>query len=293
MASAAAALSMPKLGRRLDQLGFAAADRQDALDAASAALESGELVSAVEQFAERLRGGMGTFPGDDDTDPWSGYQSTDDPLGAGVVPLLALVATADDLAAFHRRREIPPAISAQTLTELGQQAWVHRRTFGEFGLHTYGWMTVSWSGSLYWLGRLQFNLMRLDGEWVCSTHIPQTGALDPASVDDSFSRAAEFFPHYFGDWAVRDFWCESWLLDPELAAALPAESNIGRFQRRWQISGAPKPGDEDALFFTFARRGAVDLDALPRATTLQRVIIDRLRAGGHWQVRQGRIPMAG
>ena len=53
------------------------------------------------------------------------------------------------------------------------------------------------------------------------------------------------------------------------------------------------PGDEDALFFTFARRGPVDLDALPRDTTLQRVILDRLQAGGHWQVRQGRIPMAG
>ena len=102
-----------------------------------------------------------------------------------------------------------------------------------------------------------------------------------------------FFPRFFGDRAVQDFWCESWLLDPELAAALPAESNISRFQRRWQICGEPKPGDEDALFFTFARRGAVDLDALPRDTTLQRVITDRLRAGGHWQVRQGRIPMAG
>ena len=61
-------------------------------------------LSAVEEFTDRLRGGMGAFPGDGDTDPWAGYQPADDPLGAGVVPLLALVATADDLAAFHRRR---------------------------------------------------------------------------------------------------------------------------------------------------------------------------------------------
>lgn len=293
MASAADALSMP-LGTRLDELGLAEADRRAALDAARAALESADVLSAVERFADRLRGGMDAFPGDDgDADPWAGYQPSDDPLGAGVVPLLALVATSDDLAAFHRQRGIPAAISARTMTELGQQAWVHRRTFGEFGLHTYDWLTVTWSGSLYWLGRLQFNLMRLDGEWVCSTHIPQTGALDPASVDDSFHRAAGFFPRYFGDRSVQDFWCDSWLLDPELAAALAPESNISRFQRRWRICGEPKPGDADALFFTFARRGTVDLDALPRDTSLQRAVIDRLQSGGHWQVRQGRIPMAG
>ena len=293
MASAADALSMP-LGTRLDDLGLAEADRRAALDAARAALESADVLSAVERFADRLRGGMGAFPGDDgDTNPWVGYQPGDDPLGAGVVPLLALVATSDDLAAFHRQRGVPTAISARTMTELGQQAWVHRQTFGEFGLHTYDWLTVTWSGSLYWLGRLQFNLMRLDGEWVCSTHIPQTGALDPASVDDSFQRAAAFFPRYFGDRSVQDFWCDSWLLDPELAASLAPESNISRFQRRWRICGEPKPGDADALFFTFARRGTVDLDALARDTSLQRAVIDRLQSGGHWQVRQGRIPMAG
>ena len=187
MASAAAALSMPNLGRRLDDLGLAGLTSRTRLNAARAALDSADLVSAVDQFADRLRGGMGDFPGDGDSDPWAGYQPDDDPLGPGVLPLLALVATADDLAAFHRRREIPPAISRQTLTELGQQVWVHRLTFGGFGLHTYGWMTVTWSGSLYWLGRLQFNLMRLDGEWVCSTHIPRSGALDPAAVDDSFA----------------------------------------------------------------------------------------------------------
>jgi hypothetical protein len=295
MAGAAAALSIPDLGRRLDDLGFVGADRQLGLHAARVALDSADLTAAVEDSADRLRGGIGNFPGDGDgdADPWTGYQPADDPLGVGVVPLLALVATADDLAAFHRRREVPAAITRQTLTELGQQVWVHRRTFDEFGLHTYDWMPVIWSGSLYWLGRLQFNLMRLDGEWLWSTHIPQTGALEPGSVDDSFRRAAAFFPRYFGDRAVRDFWCESWLLDPELAAALPAGSNISRFQRRWQLCGEPRPGDEDALFFTFARRGAVDLDALPRDTRLQRVIIDRLRSGDHWQVRQGRIAVAG
>ena len=293
MADANRVLSRPDLGARLSALGLDEVGIGDGLAAAGAALGSAELTSAVDRLADQARAAIGVFPDGHDPNPWPDYRVSDDPLGAGVLILLALVVTADDLAAFHQARGIPAAVAEQSRSELGQQVWVHRRTFGDFGLHTYDWMTVIWSGSLYWLGRLQFNLMRLDGEWVCSTHIPQTGALEPASVDDSFRRAVEFFPGYFGDCPVQDFWCASWLLDPELAAALPAESNISRFQRRWQLSGDPMPGDEDALFFTFARRGAVDLDELPRDTRLQRVIIDRLRAGDHWQVRQGRIAMAG
>jgi hypothetical protein len=46
------------------------------------------------------------------------------------------------------------------------------------------------------------------------------------------------------------------------------------------------------LFFTFFRRGDVDLDTLPQRTTLQRVIVERLRTGGHWNIWQGRFPQS-
>ena len=55
MASAAAALSTPDFGRRLGDLGLAGPDRQGALDATRAALDSADLLSGVEQFADRLR----------------------------------------------------------------------------------------------------------------------------------------------------------------------------------------------------------------------------------------------
>ena len=148
--------------------------------------------------------------------------------------------------------------------------------------------------------------------------------------ESPFARAAAFFPTHFPDRPVTDFWCRSWLLDPALAAALDPASNMARFQARWRLYGEPMPGDEDALFFTFARRGEVDLATLPRQhlgrpgpagrgprrraqagdrtgdrgrvrevdlatlprdTTLQRVVADRLRAGGHWAVRTGRLPL--
>ncbi len=172
---------------------------------------------------------------------------------------------------------------------------MHRATYGRFGLHAQGWLRLVWSGAFLWLGRLQFNLQRdpVDPSygWVLSTHIPPTGPLSPESVDESFETAAELFPRYFPDFPAGRFHCASWLLDPELVAALPAESNMARFGRRWQLYGPEQPGDEDALFFTFRRRGSVDLDLLPRETTLQRLIIDRLRAGDHWRVRHGHHPL--
>jgi hypothetical protein len=169
---------------------------------------------------------------------------------------------------------------------------VHRQTFGDFGLHTYGWMRIAWSGALYWLGRLQFNLQRDQGEWVVSTHIPATGPLTPAAADDSFRQARDFFARHFPDFPTNDFHCSSWLLDPELAAALPADSNMAKFQRRWRLYGEPMRGDDDVVFFTFFRRGDVDLATLPQRTTLQRVIVDRLHTGGHWNVWQGRFPQS-
>ena len=100
----------------------------------------------------------------------------------GVLPMLTLVATAPEVAAWHAGRGVPADISAATLTDLGQQVWVHRLTFGTFGLHTHGWLTIAWSGALYWLGRLQFNLQPETDGWVLSTHIPRTGPLTPATA---------------------------------------------------------------------------------------------------------------
>lgn len=285
----AAVLGGDELPGRLRSLGLRSADVDDGVRAARRVAEHPADLFQVAELAARARSWLGVFPGRPGLDRWGAYEPGRDPYGEGVLALLALVATADDLARFHAGRRVPAGVSAQTLTELGQQVLVHRQATGTFGLHTYGWLPWAWSGSLYWLGRLQFNLELVDGEWVWSTHIPQSGPLDPTAVDESFRAAAAFFPACFADYPVTDFWCWSWLLDPDLAAALPADSNMARFQRRWRLSGPRVEADDDVVFFTFARRSPADLDALPRDTTLQRVLLDRLQAGGHWSSCQGRI----
>ena len=79
---------------------------------------------------------LGEFTAHGHPDVWSDVRLDPD----GVLPMLALVATAPEVAALHAGRGVPADISAATLTDLGQQVWVHRLTYGTFGLHTHGWL---------------------------------------------------------------------------------------------------------------------------------------------------------
>jgi hypothetical protein len=276
--------------RALAVLGFRDDDRADVRLAIEAALSDTERIFAIETLADRLRAGIGAIgtPADSFDLPIA----KSDWRGIGVTPMLALLVVADDVRAFHHSRGISATISDRSLSDIGQQAWVHRRTFGTFGLHTYGWMTTAFSGNLYWLGRLQFNLIHHAGGWAVSTHIPESGPLTPESVDDSFRQARAFFAEHFPEYPTQLFYCGSWLLDPQLVDVLRPESNMVNFQQRWVLETELGPGDEDAIFFVFRRRGDIDRTALPRDTTLQRAILDKLDAGGHWRAYGGTVEQA-
>lgn len=288
------ALAAPDLPQRLDALGFGPEDAADVRAAAAAVLDRPDDLAAVEAAADRLVARVGVLPPTDGKDVGWGHAAD----VKGVLALLALLATAPVVAAFHASRDVPPDVSAATLADLGQQVRVHRLVTGGFGLGTYAWEAgYVWSGALYRLGRLQFDLElrpAVDAtgeEWVLSTHIPRTGRLAPADVDASLAAAPAFFAAHFAERPAQDVHCRSWMLDPRLAALLPG-SRLAGFQRRWRTYGEPGPGDEDALFFGFARRGPTDLDELadlPGSTSLQRAMLSVWRAGDHWHVVDGRL----
>ena len=269
----------------LRALGLNEDDRADARRAIAAALDDPAALTGIAAMTDLLRHGIGRTPQDVAAIEVRGSESSR--WGVGVLPMLALLVVTEDIRQYHRARGVPDEVSDATLADLGRQAWVHRRTFGEFGLHTYSWVAVVFSGTLYRLGRLQFNLDEFEGERVLSTHIPEEGPLTPGAVRASFEAADRFFTDRFPEYVADRFHCASWLLDPQLADVLDSGSNIMRFQRLWTLRGEAEPGDEDALFFVFRRRGDVDLRALPRDTSLQRAILTHLESGGHWCLRHG------
>jgi hypothetical protein len=283
-------LSDPQLPDRAVDLGFRDRDIVELGTAVESVLQSPDDLAIVTRLADSVLNTIG-YVGPEFQRRRTDLRSSD-ARGVGVLPMLALIVTAPEAAAFHASRGVPADVSAATLADLGQQVHVHRLTFGGFGLHTHWWVNLVWSGFLFRLGRLQFNLAleQLEGEpeWVLSTHIPMSGPLIPASVDESFAAATAFFAAHFPDYPTRWFHCRSWLLDPTLSELLP-DSNLAAFQRRWTLYGPAEPGVEDLLFFVFQRRGKVDPASLPTDTALRRMAVERLTSGRGWNGYNGRL----
>jgi GNAT domain-containint protein/N-acyltransferase family protein len=201
-----------------------------------------------------------------------------------------------DVRRFHVKRRIPDDVSWATLSDLGRNLVRDRQLLGDGGLRTSGWLTLHFRGSIFELGRLQFNRMKvraahvadafLEGAPALGIHIPESGPLTPESCDDSFAQAQLFFARHFPETPTRLGICNSWLLDPQLADYLEPESNIMRFQRRFTLVGEGHDGDADILRFVFHRL-TPNIDDLPQRTTLERGIVAHLREGKHWRSPTG------
>lgn len=228
--------------------------------------------AAVEPLARELADRMGTWD-------WVGWQARE-PWFYAWVFLAALPA----VRAYHRERGIPDDVSWATLAHLGRAVAIDRRAHGR--LEQFGWLTLHFRGALYELGRLQYN--RRDDPLELGLHIPASGPLDPRACDESLARAPDFFERHFGVRPLRAV-CRSWLLDPQLAEYLPADSNLVRFQRRFELDDVEhEDGDDDVLWFVF-RRTTQPLEELPQRTTLERAVLAHIRAGRHWVGRTGWI----
>ncbi|MDN5725026.1 MAG: acyltransferase domain-containing protein [Propionibacteriales bacterium] len=292
--------------QRWEGLGF----RGDALRAvprlAAAVLADEDAAVHVRSLAHKLQARIGSYgPTGESIFGSVADESCVADVGSGQVTvpgglaIMALLATTDDVRAHHASRGIDDDQSWRTLSDLGQQVWVHSLTYENFGLHTHTWLETAWSGALQWVGRLQFNLQWYEpgdeavpggvSRWVLSTHIPQSGPMTPEVVQDSLDRARALFAERYADHPFTEFHCTSWLLDPTLAR-LPG-TNLADFQARWSLTGEGGDGDADALFFVFHRRGEVDRADLPRETGLQRLVLDRSVGGEHWRVLTGLIPL--
>lgn len=204
--------------------------------------------------------------------------------------------------ARQRRLGIPEDVTRQTFADLGEKMRTYRLTNGVGGFDLQEWLVRHFRGTLYRLGRLQFERSTLDasacggsaephgpadGEPVLDVHVPGDGPMPPALCDASFARAATFFPRYFPRATYRHVTCGSWLLDEQLAAHLPADSNIVRFQRRFSPFG-DRPASDDILLFVFnTPLGTADLDRLPQDSTLRRAVVAHLRGGGRWRIGHG------
>jgi hypothetical protein len=201
---------------------------------------------------------------------------------------------------WHRTNGIPDEVMRDTLADVGRHVAISRRVTGEFSLQTWRWLTHHFTARIFALGRLQFALQRTTGtvegvfttgDWVLAVHIPESGPLLPELVDESLRAAREFFPRHFPDRPVSIVTCDSWMLDPFLLDRVSPTSNVGSFIRRFTAFGDRTDGHTDALYFVFRTRDLTRLDELPRATSLQRAVLERLDRGESWQIGWGYLAL--
>ncbi|HEV2127238.1 MAG TPA: acyltransferase domain-containing protein [Thermomicrobiales bacterium] len=205
--------------------------------------------------------------------------------------------------AYHRERDIPGRLSQAILADLGRNVRVHERRYGEVGLGVVNWITLHFRGLIYDLGRLQFERAQMRGtlanamreravdarpdETVLSIHVPDSkGPLTPEACDASIACAHQFFAEHFPEERYRFAVCHSWLLDPQLNRCLRPDSNIVRFQERFELADRLTEADRSIVQFVF---GPVPDDPadLPQRTSLERAVREHLLAGEHWYVRNG------
>ncbi|MDO5084513.1 MAG: acyltransferase domain-containing protein [Arachnia propionica] len=250
-----------------------------------------ERLARVAALAEQLRARIGRFHDDDlpvrDDNGTASFEE-------GLVTLLALIAVAQDVHDFLTARGLPDDLAWATLADLGQQVHVFKEVFGFLGLRAQTWCVANFSGRHLWLGRLQYTLEQDDVPFV-GVHIPETGPLTPDLVDASLDAARVLVPRLFPEHPAQEFRLTSWLLDPLVIDALPPESNLARFARRFEIIDDGEPDPRDAFFFVFhteLRLQPVDLSGLPRDSSLQRAVLDvpveqlRVPTGRLWETGQ-------
>jgi hypothetical protein len=272
-----------ELAPSLPRLGVAPEDAADLLAARPGPERCDELAAT----RARLVAGMGIVDGEL---PWPDEPGTDTWFYAWV-----LLSALPEVRGYHARQGIDDGVSWASLADFGLQLARYRRLHGRPGLASSDWLTLHFRGILYRLGRLQFQRAYIPEATgpALSVHITADGPLTPAACDESFAWAGRFFARHYPDEGYRWAVCHSWLLDEQLAEYLPPDSNIVRFQRRFQVpEDAPvHEADLTVLKYVFDRPPTPllpgELEALPRETTLQRAIVGHLRAGGHWLERAG------
>ncbi|NYE94557.1 hypothetical protein FHU41_000778 [Psychromicrobium silvestre] len=222
--------------------------------------------------------------------------------GGQLVWMSALLRFLPEQLSWYRDRGIPEEVIRATVADIGRHIAISRVTTGFFGLETWRWLTEHATGTLYQLGRLQFQIQPgpegiadlASNEAVLGIHIPEEEGrpLSPAAVEDSLARAVPFFAEFFPRQPVRLANCVSWLLDPYLLETLPPQSNIAQFASRFTLYGELLDTPSDAVYFTFRRRDVQNIAALPRDTALQRTVLGRIENGGSWQVGQGYLQLS-
>jgi hypothetical protein len=229
--------------------------------------------------------------------------------------IVVFICAVGDIRRWHQARGVPEDISLDTTADLGRHIRLYRQRTGHTGLDTQWWISLHFRGGLFGIGRLQFAPYHLltgpagplfwyddatqtqlgygfrRGDPVLGLHIPEAGPLTPEACADSLRAARVFFARTFPEYTDAVVTCTSWLLDEQLRAYLDDDSNMVRFQHRFELVPGTRESDASAFHFVFGRTPDAIEELQPR-TRLERAIVEHVKNGGHWHLRTGWLRLA-
>jgi GNAT-like C-terminal domain/N-acyltransferase N-terminal domain len=215
----------------------------------------------------------------------------------------------DEAVAYLRQRGTPENVIDSTMNILAQHSATYERKWGDLGVEAGWWMLIVLRGELLQIGSLEFHLVSLgvgtlSPEWYDESvaaalgpgfrrgdsslglHIPQDADLSPPALDRTFAEARSTLGKLWPAERRRLATCRSWIMDDRLTTMLRPDSNLVRFQQRFELVPGWVEDDDDVLDFVF-RLPATAFGDLPKQTSLERAVIAILERGEHWHTRSG------
>lgn len=140
---------------------------------------------------------------------------------------------------------------------------------GKYAFDRAFWTWRQSSMLLFRIGELEYEIIEEKGKKEISIHIPSDAKMSDEIIDSSIKAAQEFFAIHYPEYADCDYVCDSWLLSPKLKELLNEDSNIIRFQNRFEIIEENKEA-KDIFEWLFKTNEDADIETLPENTSLQR-----------------------
>ena len=209
--------------------------------------------------------------------------------------ILVGILNMEKLIAMYKEKGISDEILYDTLQDTAIFMMDRKSTTRRLNVPSNYWLEKSFSGTVFRLGRMQFEMTQLQeesticglskGDPILEGHVPQGGPMDHDACWESYRRSFPFFEKYFG-FKAKAVHLSTWMLDPALKEILPPTSNIVKWANDATLFPDILPGSIGKFIF-----GDVNFDpkTAPRDTSLRRAILDHIEKGGKFVNRAGVI----
>ena len=128
------------------------------------------------------------------------------------------------------------------------------------------------------LKKSEWQRVLTQGEKAISVHIPTGGKMTDEVCERDIARCRSVIGNAYGEF--KAFYCDSWLLDPQIKTILGRETNLTKFADRYTVF--PTKSDGSGVFeYVYLLSSPTSPEKLPEKTSFGVAIKHHLMNGGH------------